>query len=626
MTAAYSVDTRRFSLDSHGLLTLKPNRTERRLAPKWIALVAVLAPAFGIASAFDAPDTGVELFARDGIFLPEDERSSLLEALAAIASNFPASSLVDDDLREKALAVALGLDPLHYHSRAALRELVKGTMPQQTPFFDSLPAISENLWSVGNRLSQAPVDPEEKRLAVRLLELSLVTHPDPPADRLAAYARICGDEAPDWKEAVKLHRESNPSTARASSLFRRALNRVEHEAEKADAKMDPERVEEKPSPLPAFEPVTRSLWTVRRSRYDFGSAISGTLSLTLRSPTGASERRWLVELTQEGITLPLYASASDIPLTGPEISVWVAEKRNWDWPVGVLAGANFTTDQVLPGPLEQMLITDVTLPAFILLDAVFTRREVNPEFILTGEAQPLVGASHLDNRIFRDFAAALGTSAKYVLVPETAYGRILEQVKKDGSLDQFFKKEFISYSDAVQASDRMLSATGEDLLAASAIFAEIAGASQRMPLPELARNPSAQDRLRALIAACPSHLSARVMLDYGLTPPSEGDAIGMFARKLHAIVEPLLSLEESTVSTSDAGDSIGTAFLKLRGECPPAARNLLDAAEDVHEAAGVYLQFTNTSSSMAAQRLRETREAIAKYRAERSKFGLGDPE
>ncbi len=51
-------------------------------------LLASLAP--GAVRAYDPPDFSAELFAADGILLAEDERSSLLEALAAIASNFPA--------------------------------------------------------------------------------------------------------------------------------------------------------------------------------------------------------------------------------------------------------------------------------------------------------------------------------------------------------------------------------------------------------------------------------------------------------------------------------------------------------------------------------------------------------
>ncbi len=596
-----------------------------------IAVLAILAGFCPRARAFDLPDFSVELYSRDGIFLANDERSSLLEALAALASNFAGSALVDDDLREKALTLALGLDPLHYHSRQAIRALARGTMPDHTPFFDNLPALSETLWSTGTRLAQPPVDPEEKRLAKYLLELALVTHPDPPAERLTAFGRVCGSEAPDWKNAITLHRDSNPSTARASSLFRRAMGKVESEQrEMVGAPIQPQLRPETKSPEPTlprpdFAPVSRSLNVVRWANFESGVPLAGTVSLTLRLPDSGTESRWLVEKLTQHQLLPFLSSDLDLPVTGLEIPAGMAKEKGWNWPEGVLGEVRFIPERPIDGQ-RRLHDSSATLPAIVLAESVLSNKTINPDFVLLGDIDPISGVARFDGRIIPQIEAAPATGGKYLLVPDGAVAALISHVKSSGALDLLFTHELIAYANAGDAAARLLNPTGTDLSSASAIFAEIEGAKQRMPLPELARNPSAQDRLRSLLAACPQHLSARVMLDYGGTPMSETETIAAFGAKVHAIIAPLLVLEDSTRTDGDAGTGIGTGFLKLRGECPPAAKNLLDSAEDVQEAAALYLQFTNTETSLAAQRLRETRDAIDKYRAARTSLGLGNSE
>ena len=109
------------------------------------------------------------------------------EALAAIASNFPGHPSVDSDLREKALALSLRLNPLHLHSRLAHSALLNGTTPEKTAYFDSLSAVSETLWTTAKRLTKTPTDPEERKLAPYVMELSLLTQPSPPIERVRLF-------------------------------------------------------------------------------------------------------------------------------------------------------------------------------------------------------------------------------------------------------------------------------------------------------------------------------------------------------------------------------------------------------------------------------------------------------
>ena len=85
-----------------------------------LALVAlvVLAAAvpMGLAqgsTAFSEPDYGKKLFVREALLLETHEIASVVEALTALASNFPAADEIDHRLRAKALAIALRLDGTH---------------------------------------------------------------------------------------------------------------------------------------------------------------------------------------------------------------------------------------------------------------------------------------------------------------------------------------------------------------------------------------------------------------------------------------------------------------------------------------------------------------------------------
>src|SRR5690606_34397101 len=149
----------------------------------------------------------------------------------------------------------------------------------------------------------------------------------------------------------------------------------------------------------------------------------------------------------------------------------------------------------------------------------------------------------------------------------------------------------------------------------------------RLPLPELARNPSAQERLRALLEECPEHLSARAMLEYGQRPVSEEIRLQQFAEKLHAIAEPFISLalEEDTPLERPVSEIVAEAdsqLLRLRAEALPPARNLLSAAEDLVGAAKLYLQLTNRDTAIANQRRREALTAIGAYREELKRMGI----
>lgn len=608
--------------------------------------LAFLFLAGGVARAYDPPEIGPGLFSADGVFLNQEDRSSLLEALAAIGSNFSGNARVDDDLREKSLALALRLDPLHGHSRVAHRELAKGATPSPTDFFDTLASVSETLWTIGNRLAGPPLDPEERRLARYLLELSLLTHPEPPADRLETFAAVCDGQAPEWGTAVRLQHDTNRSTERAFVLFRESGERLREKRRETAVAMradppggaatsvapaagtgKPPARPPRPADRPQIEPVTVSLATVRQVVGVEASPVAGSVSLTLRGPANNLERERLQESAASS-TLPLIPSAEDLILNAFSLPTTALPGRSWT--AGAVGEVRFTPAVEPPGP-RRLLRADALLPAFVLAESVLSKNPVNADFVLLGEVSPATLQIEMPGDALSSFAAAAALGRPYVLVPAKVGESLVAYLQKSNQLELLFHTELIAYTDAIDVRSRLTTPTDPALISASAIFKEIREVSlrpdpaTRVALPDLAKIPSAQGKLRDILAGFPAHLSAWAMLEYGTRPVTSEILLSQFAAKIDQIVAPFLifeNLEEDFNGLDGIFDQSGAQFLKLRVETPLEARSLLGSAEDLVEAAERYLELTNKTSSIAEQRLREVQAALAAFKTERSRLGL----
>lgn len=607
-------------------------------------LLASLAPV--AVRAYDSPDFSVELFAADGILLAEDERSSLLEALAAIASNFPNNTRVDDDLREKALALALQLDPLHHASRTAHRELSLGATPKPTPYFDSLASVSETLWTIGKRLAEPPLDPEERRLAPLLLELSLLTHPDPPDERLADFAGIAGREPLPWKDVLHLQREENASTARARDLFENAQERYRERRRALAAAATGANTTGAPSapPTPAtgaapsgstpsspnppatprsvpVETVSASLMTVREVVAVESGPMAGRITLTLREPRGGLEREYLAG-PGAGLPYPVIPSPEAIPLDGITVPPAAAAGKNWDWPAGAIGVVRFDPETVPEAP-RRLLRAGALLPSLVLLESLLGKKATSETSVLLGEIDPESMQITLPGNPVATIEAAAATGRPYVLVPESVFEPLVSYLQTSQRLDLLFRSELIGYKDLAGAVARVTTANDPALAAASVEFAKIKEVSKGFALPDLARIPSAQDKLRGILAQCPDHLSARAMLEFGTRPVTAGVQRARFVAEIDAILKPFLDPDDSPADPRERlgqAEVAGTLLMRLRAQTPLEARDLLGAADDLVDASELYLQITNKGTSLGQQRFREYRAAVDVYRAERAKL------
>ena len=355
--------------------------------------------------------------------------------------------------------------------------------------------------------------------------------------------------------------------------------------------------------------------------------MAGSVSLTLRGPANNLERERLQESAASS-TLPLIPSAEDLILNAFSLPTTALPGRSWT--TGAVGEVRFTPAVEPPGP-RRLLRADALLPAFVLAESVLSKNPVNADFVLLGEVSPDTLQIEMPGDALSSFAAAAALGRPYVLVPAKVGESLVAYLQKSNQLELLFQTELIAYTDAIDVRSRLTTPTDPALISASAIFKEIREVSlrpdpaTRVALPDLAKNPSAQGKLRDILAGFPAHLSAWAMLEYGTRPVTSEILLSQFAAKIDQIVAPFLifeNLEEDFNGLDGILDQSDAQFLKLRVETPLEARSLLGSAEDLVEAAERYLELTNKTSSIAEQRLREVQAALAAFKTERSRLGL----
>jgi len=490
------------------------------------------------------------------------------------------------------------------------------------------------------RLAEPPIDPEERRLAPFVLELSLLAHPEPPEDRLVTFAEITGPEPIAWEPAVRLQRDGNPSTVRARDLFANAQLRNQERRSKLAAAAptngaSPATPEIRPvagRPVPPglrpvrpapIEPRSASLMTVREVVVEEGNPTAGRVTLTIREPRGGPERNYLAGLGPNS-PFPLIPSLEAIPVV--PFAVPTTLGKDWSWPAVGIGVVRFAPGVPLDGT-RRLFRTNAVLPSVVLLDCLLGKKAAtNETVVLLGEIDPETMQVSLPGDLISMLEAGSGEGYPYVLVPSTVLDPLVSYLQSSQRLELLFRSELIGYNDLAGAVAHVTSAGDPALAAASASFGEIKKVSKDYALPDLARLPSAQEKLREILATFPDHLSARAMLEFGTRPVTAEILKARFVAEVDAIVKPFLGMEDPTADMQALLSSVDVAeslILRLRPRAPVDGRDLLGAAEDLVNASELYLQITNKGTSIGQQRLREARAAIGLYDGERAK--LTDP-
>ncbi len=587
-------------------------------------------------AAYDVPAFHAAPFDRDGIFLEDGDRQSLLEALASVAANFPGSSSVDEDLVEKALAIALTIDPFHGNSRQAHEKLSAGDTPPGTPYFDSRSAAAEALWAAAIQLLTPPVEPEAKKLAPLLMEISLLIHPAPTIARILQFDQLADEKENAWKGFVSLQENIYVSNERLQLLRREAKNARREEMVTTEiAEPNP-----KPAPKPrvpaAMLPVAG---TIREDQRQISGVFPapagpyvGTFSLEVRAPLSTEEAAsfpFLHELKVEKYpVLPILVTGeADLPFIGVRFDTDRNEAYGITWQQGAIGLAGFEVIGNLPEDPDRGEGVPVSLPLILSLKSISESRPLNPSIGLIGAYQrrELTQLPILNPVEVITLGAQL--DKPYLLIPSDTLPTLLETLSSDENLGPLFLSDLLSYETMEQAYEVLtLTDLPTPLVEASKIFAEIKSVSARMPLPELARNDKVQERLEAILELVPNHYSAKAMLEFGRKPASNTAILNPTIVAIDAVIDPYFTLrKEFRADMNMLRNQVAAAdqeLSRLRPEIPAEARNYHTHAVDMIDAAAIYLEFSNKTTSIAEQRLRELNALLDQLDSERERLGL----
>lgn len=593
----------------------------------------------GFSHGYDIPAFHEAPFDRDGIFLTDEDRQTLLEALASVASNFPATASVDADLIEKSLAIALTLDPFHTNSRAAHSALADGARPAPTGFFDSRSAVAESLWSIAGRMLAPPQEPEAARLAPLLMEISLLTHPEPGLDRILLYEEASRGKAAAWNDFVSLQPELYESNQRLQNLRREARTARKETTETApDAPTASDSAPDAPAPAmnsgetSSFLPAPGSIPVETRSLagvFPANSAFpAGLFTLEIREPAGTTETApfpFLHEMAaMEYPALPILTTAnSGAPVSNLTILRREALELSITWPQGAIGAVAF--DPVTTNGESRV---HGLLPLLLTLKSITDSRDLN-------SACAVLGSYRRDSESFIPISSPLslidaaGSLQKpYLLIPADTLPALLEELQDGEGLASLLRSPLISYETLPElyhlvTLPEIPEAWGE----ADRILDEIEAVTSRMPLPELARNEKVQERLAAILELVPNHYSAKAMLEFGRAPVSGTARVATAAAAIEEIIAPYFALrEEYTADTNALNnglEAVEEALFRMRTEIPPEVRDYHTLATDMIAAAEVYLSLSNKTTSIATQRLREMQGLLDRVEAARDALGVG---
>jgi len=491
--------------------------------------LALFSFSFSSLIAYDSPDFDREVFDVDALLLEGDARDSLVEALASIASNFPDSAQVDSDLKEKCLAIALRISPLHYNSRKAHEALLKGQVPPATSFFDSLSAASEAIWGVAERLSSDDPEPEARKLAPYLMEIALLIHPEPPRERIRKFATATERELLPWNEMVRLQPADNPSSRVVSRFFDKIEEResVKEETEMAEP-AKPENPENLPESSSGAEikiaevslPFVSSL-IVRNS-----PVAGGLATLVIRDPSAIEDDLFAKVRAEDDPAwaeqLQMVGDFTGIPPAGLRTIAITVREDYPDFPLRKVAEIGFKTEEELSTP-RALAQADVTLAGTIMLYSAFSGDPIDQDFIFSGSLGDSAATKESPISIEGELSAVIASAAllqkPYLVLPSSSYEELLAEIKESGNLESLFSPQLLGVENLEGALHLAMEDNGVDFATAVDSFLEIEEVASKMSLVELARNSKVQERLEKILEQIPNHLSAKVMLAFGRDEP-----------------------------------------------------------------------------------------------------------
>ena len=603
-----------------------------------------------ITHAYDSPNFDSKLLDADALLISEREKENLTEALVSVASNFPDSELIDEDIREKAMAIALFINPLSPNAREAHASLSKGKRPRKTAYYkESVSEVSEALWSSADRIIKGGGEPEGEKLAVYLREISLVISPKPPGERFKYYAKITKGKNPSWGKAVTLQPDKHESNNKIKNIYvaiiratkSRPTNRPDFFNKPARPDKPPRRPDKPNRPNPSRPTTSLALEEVE---IPFVSEVRGTVRTGYQAGMASFE---LTEATSDddflfrdregsrGKQMPLVVDNDGLRAFGFPRAEYIIRKEYPKWPEKVIGNIMFSTEfQMKSSP--RTTSANMSIAGAMLLYSAFSGEKALEEMsfagsILGSQSNPHVSLS-TDNMIELLEGGKL-LDREFLLVPETAYDTILKGAVESRRLDYLFDPQLISYKDWDQLKSSAYESSNA-LAEASKVFKEIQAVQDKMPLVELAKNQKVQERLNTIIAGYPQHLSARVMLEFGKTPDDPKALVKEAVRQIDEVMDPIYKViklardrdffSENMDDLKDETEDIEFSLQKLDSTINQKAKGYLKHAREVADNGRKFLSVTNFDTSLGRQRVKEFRSSFELLEAQREILGLGE--
>jgi len=506
-----------------------PTSIEVGLSKAIAFLVLSLFAITGMTFAYDSPDFDYNLFSADALFLEEDDRTNLMNALTSVASNFPDNPLVDSDLREKAIYLVLKIAPFHTTARSTHETLLQGKIPHPTVFFEKPAMVSEALWKIAEKMLSGKAEPEAARLAPYLVDLSLTISRTPPSERLNKFAQLTDFKLLPWEKFITLQPDDNPSSKKIGMLF--SLLKMERpgrpaakKAPSGQGKVDSSGLKNSPG---SFVPKLKRA-SIPAFGFSEDSIVAGTLRVDIQ-PLSAEQKERL-ENKFKGEKVPLnMVQFRLVPKNGMHFAGFgevtrLTRSHYKRWPSGDFALFSFDVEAGSP-TLSPNNHINVSLPGIMLVHSVFSGKAIDSSMAFVGKLElqtdkELPEVVAISDRV-EIFTRAKEFKKPFLVLHKSTYQILLEKAVASEHLENLFNPQLLSYVDLDDAIKLAIDEAEELRTKAEAAFQEIVMVINKMPLEEMAQNEKIQERLQKIIDEYPRHLSARIMLGYGKRMNSE---------------------------------------------------------------------------------------------------------
>lgn len=607
---------------------------------------------------FRDPDFEVVIFDQDALSLQGDDRVMVVEALAALASNFPNNGLVDMNLREKALAIALRLDALNVSARASREALLNGQASPKTKLFSELSSISKVLSQRALTMKEEG-EPEDAILVPLLMELAWVIYPSVGDGKAAMYAAAmdaAGDRLPAWGKLVHLEKSPSKSSLRAAKLLSRGRvynKKIQLVAAEAKRRQQQLLVEQKQATkqkqvMVAVAKEQRKKKLEEAGRVLLPNTEMNVVAWTASRVAGLQYHVAKMKLDIRGATeadAPFFENGKG-KSKSPEVMgmrfkympaprsapTWMSllfkvmkSRVGDDWPRGKLGEVDF----VLMGnqvPLEpnQRLVGGMGAGTALALNSALQGHPLDPLTIIHFRMASDQSVIDPPNGDLSEVIKIGKTGGFRLMVVASGAENKMRDWLALGELDRFIHPQIV----AVDRFDELVQFTRADreprIEEAIQLFSEIEDLTEKMTLTEAAKNEVVQQRLQAIVEQFPQHLSARMLLAYGKGTGELKVSLHGSLKVIKEVLQPMRQRYDSALDIDaletevleKLQDQVDARLRDLRNQLDGEVKELMNMSEDVADSMLVFLRLKNRTTSTGLQKREAVEETLDYFNEE----------